>query len=177
MIEDEHIIQHAERVIAAARETAVRLATAESCTGGLLAGCLTEIAGASTVFDRGFVTYSNAAKTEMLGVPADLIATYGAVSLEAAKAMAQGALEHSAAHIAVSITGIAGPGGGSPLKPVGMVCFGIALAPPLLPSGQAPSTTAEVHRFGSIGRAKVRRRSLETALGLLLQHLTSARHG
>src|SRR5580698_10606896 len=102
------------------------LATAESCTGGLIAGALTEIAGSSDVVERGFVTYSNAAKTELLGVPAALIDTEGAVSEPVARRMAEGALAHSAADLAVSVTGIAGPGGGTDKKPVGLVWFGLA---------------------------------------------------
>ncbi len=103
-------------------------ATAESCTGGLIAAACTDLAGSSAWFERGFVTYSNAAKTDLLGVPADLIAQHGAVSEPVAAAMAQGALQRSAAHVAVSVTGVAGPGGGSVSKPVGTVCFGFASA-------------------------------------------------
>jgi nicotinamide-nucleotide amidase len=102
------------------------LATAESCTGGLIAAALTAIAGSSDVVDRGFVTYSNDAKTQMIGVPLAVIETYGAVSEEVARAMADGALARSRAAIAVSVTGVAGPGGGSAEKPVGLVCFGLA---------------------------------------------------
>jgi nicotinamide-nucleotide amidase len=112
---------HAERVLAGCRARGLLLATAESCTGGLVIGCLTEIAGSSDVVERGFVTYSNAAKTELLGVPAALIARHGAVSEPVALAMAEGALKRSNAHLAVSVTGIAGPGGGTPAKPVGLV--------------------------------------------------------
>jgi len=104
-----------------ARERRVRIVTAESCTGGLLAAALTSIEGSSDVFERGFVTYSNRAKEELLGVPGDLIADLGAVSEGVARMMAEGALEASNAHIAVAITGVAGPGGGTPLKPVGTV--------------------------------------------------------
>ena len=104
------------------------LATAESCTGGLIAAALTAIAGSSDVVDRGFVTYSNDAKHEMIGVPMALIETYGAVSEEVAQAMAEGVLARSRATIAVSVTGVAGPGGGSADKPVGLVCFGLARA-------------------------------------------------
>lgn len=102
------------------------VATAESCTGGLIAACLTEVAGSSSVVDRGFITYTNAAKTEMLGVPADLIDRLGAVSEPVATAMATGALDHSHADIAVAVTGIAGPGGGTPTKPVGLVFMALA---------------------------------------------------
>jgi nicotinamide-nucleotide amidase len=113
-------------VLEAFRVGGLMLATAESCTGGMIAAALTDIAGSSDVVERGFVTYSNAAKTEMLGVPAELIAARGAVSQEVALAMATGALGRSAADIAVSVTGIAGPGGGSAEKPVGLVWFGLA---------------------------------------------------
>jgi len=107
------------------RRAGLRLTTAESCTGGLIAACLTEIAGSSDVVERGFVTYSNHAKTEMLGVPAALIEAHGAVSSEVAEAMAAGALAHSRAEVAVAVTGVAGPGGGSAAKPVGLVYLGL----------------------------------------------------
>ncbi|KIL98987.1 C-terminal domain of CinA type S Protein Implicated in DNA repair function with RecA and MutS [Paramagnetospirillum magnetotacticum MS-1] len=113
-------------VLREAGQRGERIATAESCTGGLVAAALTAIAGSSSVVERGFVTYSNEAKTEMLGVPAPLIATHGAVSREVAVAMAEGALAHSRADAAVSITGIAGPDGGSEDKPVGLVHFALA---------------------------------------------------
>lgn len=116
----------ATAVLAALRAKGLTVATAESCTGGLIAGALTEIAGSSDVVDRGFVTYSNAAKTEMLGVPAGLIEAHGAVSEPVARAMAEGALERSLADVTVSVTGVAGPGGGSEEKPVGTVWFGAA---------------------------------------------------
>jgi nicotinamide-nucleotide amidase len=118
----------AEATLAALRARGWMVVTAESCTGGLIAGALTEVAGSSDVVDRGFVTYSNAAKTEMLGVPAEMIAKFGAVSEEVARAMAEGALARSRAQIAISVTGIAGPGGGSADKPVGLVWFGLASA-------------------------------------------------
>jgi len=111
----------ARLLIDEARERRVRIVTAESCTGGLVAAAITSIAGSSDVFERGFVTYSNRAKEELLGVPGDLIADMGAVSESVARMMAEGALEISNAHIAVAITGVAGPGGGSPMKPVGTV--------------------------------------------------------
>lgn len=116
----------AARVIALYQAQGTMLATAESCTGGMVSAALTAIAGSSTVLERGFVTYSNEAKAEMLGVPMALIQTHGAVSEEVARAMAEGALTHSRAQRAVAITGIAGPGGGSPDKPVGLVHFAIA---------------------------------------------------
>ncbi len=116
----------AARLLNTCRAKNLRVATAESCTGGLIAAALTHAAGASDVFDRGFVTYSNEAKTELLGIPADLIAKHGAVSEEVARAMAAGALRLSRASMAVAVTGIAGPGGGSAEKPVGLVWFGFA---------------------------------------------------
>ncbi len=122
----EQTLRDAEALLAACRARGIRLATAESCTGGLIAAALTAVAGSSDVFDRGFVTYSNAAKHEMIGVPLDLIQTHGAVSEDVARAMARGALDRSGAGIAVAVTGIAGPGGGADGKPVGLVCFGLA---------------------------------------------------
>lgn len=146
-------------VLAAARSQGVMIATAESCTGGLVAAALTEIAGSSDVVERGFVTYSNEAKAQMLGVPPALIAEHGAVSAEVAGAMALGALKASRASLTVSITGVAGPGGGSAAKPVGLVHFAVA------------ATDGRVNRvekrFGDLGRAKVRAKAVETALALL----------
>ena len=114
-------IDRAARLVEACRAARLRVATAESCTGGLIAACLTEIAGASEVVDRGYVTYSNKAKRELLGVPDELLLRVGAVSEDVARAMAVGALSRSYADLAVSVTGIAGPGGGTPAKPVGLV--------------------------------------------------------
>lgn len=150
----------AERILTEARKRHLRIATAESCTGGLVAGCLTAIAGSSDVFERGFVTYSNEAKSELLGVRSDLIAAYGAVSVEVAEAMAKGALTHSSADIAVSITGIAGPGGGSAQKPVGTVCFGIATP---------GHVQMERKLFTDNGRTGIRIAALDEALDLLAQ--------
>ena len=116
----------AEAVLAACRARQWRLATAESCTGGLVAAALTAVAGSSDVVERGFVTYSNAAKSELLGVPAETIADHGAVSAQTAAAMARGAVSRAGVDLAVSIAGIAGPGGGTPQKPVGLVYLGIA---------------------------------------------------
>jgi len=113
-------------VLQTCREAGLKLATAESCTGGMIAAALTEIAGSSDVVERGFITYSNEAKMELLGVPAATIADHGAVSAEVAAAMAEGALAHAPVDLAVSVTGIAGPGGATPTKPVGLVYFGIA---------------------------------------------------
>lgn len=120
------LLQDAESLLSACRARRVRLATAESCTGGLIAATLTAIAGSSDVVECGFVTYSNAAKHELLGISMELIARVGAVSDEVARAMAEGALARSRADIAIADTGVAGPGGGSPDKPVGLVCFGLA---------------------------------------------------
>jgi nicotinamide-nucleotide amidase len=128
MIADDDLRALAEDALAKCRRAGLTIATAESCTGGLVATALTAIAGSSDVFERGFVTYSNAAKTDLLGVPEALLTAVGAVSEEVAVAMAKGALEHTPAHIAVSITGIAGPGGGSPSKPVGLVHLAVARA-------------------------------------------------
>jgi nicotinamide-nucleotide amidase len=144
-------------LLSAARARGLRLATAESCTGGLVAGAITEIAGSSDVFDRGFVTYSNAAKTDMLGVRPETLAAFGAVSEEVAAEMAAGALSRSAADAAVSVTGIAGPGG-SEFKPEGRVCFGLADG-----TGVVTGTV----EFGAIGRANVRAGAVAHALALL----------
>lgn len=149
----------ATRLIARARTQGQRLACAESCTGGLVAGAITEVAGASDVFDRGFVTYSNAAKREMLGVRAETLDAFGAVSEPVARQMAEGALARSGATLAVAVTGIAGPGG-SEFKPEGRVCFALAAT-------GAP-TRAETVEFGAIGRAAVRRASVARALQLLM---------
>lgn len=120
------LLTEAESLLAACREKGVMLATVESCTGGLIAATLTAIAGSSDVVDRGFVTYSNEAKHELVGVPMELIARHGAASEEVARAMAAGALPRSRAGIVVAVTGVAGPGGGTADKPVGLVCFGLA---------------------------------------------------
>ena len=149
----------ATAVLAAARARGLKIATAESCTGGLVAGALTEIAGSSDVFDRGFVTYSNAAKQQVLGVPADILREYGAVSRETAEAMARGALGKAKVDIVVAITGIAGPGGGGPGKPVGLVHFAT--------STRAGKLTHHEARYGDIGRAEVRQKSVLQALAML----------
>jgi nicotinamide-nucleotide amidase len=151
----------ARMVLGAYRARGARLATAESCTGGLVAAAVTDLAGASDVFDRGFVTYSNAAKTALLCVPAPLIAAHGAVSAPVARAMAEGALAASQAAVAVAVTGVAGPGG-TEAKPEGLVWFATA---------SARETLAEHRAFGPLGRAVVRVRSVETALALALQAL------
>ena len=145
------------------------IATAESCTGGLVAAALTSLAGSSDVFERGFVTYSNEAKAEMLGVEPALIQAHGAVSREVALAMAACALRQSRARLSVAITGIAGPGGGSTEKPVGLVHFAAAKA--LSKHGETVDFSAIHHeeRFGDIGRGGVRIKAVETALRLLLR--------
>ena len=149
-----------EAVLDAFRARGWMLATAESCTGGMVAAALTDIPGSSDVVDRGFVTYSNSAKIDMLGVGADILADHGAVSAEVAAQMAEGALRRSQARVAVAITGIAGPGG-SELKPEGRVWFGLAVQ-------GAPART-ECREFGAIGRGNVRRRATQVALDLLHQ--------
>ena len=123
---DQELIAQATALLALCRGKKLRIATAESCTGGLVAAALTAIAGSSDVVERGFVTYSNEAKIEMLAVPSDTIAAHGAVSAQTAAAMARGAVRRAPADVAVSVTGIAGPGGGSPQKPVGLVYIGVA---------------------------------------------------
>jgi nicotinamide-nucleotide amidase len=153
----------AREVLAACEERGIMLATAESCTGGMIAAALTDIAGSSAVVDRGFVTYSNEAKMEMLGVRQETLEAHGAVSRETALEMAAGALAHSRAGIAVSVTGIAGPGGGSAEKPVGLVWFGLAV------KGQPP--IAERRLFEDRGRAFIREESVKTALSLALDGL------
>ncbi|TWG78734.1 nicotinamide-nucleotide amidase [Cupriavidus gilardii J11] len=140
-------------------ERSLMMATAESCTGGLVAAAITEISGSSAWFERGFVTYSNEAKSTMLGVPAKLIRDHGAVSEEVAHAMAEGALLNSRAQVALSITGVAGPTGGSPDKPVGMVCFGWS---------NRIVTRAETQRFKG-DRQQIRRQAAEHALRGLLE--------
>ena len=149
-------------ILAAGRKLGIRIATAESCTGGMIAAALTDIAGSSDVFDRGFVTYSNAAKIDMLGVRPETLAAHGAVSEQIAHEMATGALTRANATLAIATTGIAGPGG-SEFKPEGRVCFGLAV------TGQ-PVQTCTVE-FGPLGRAAVRTAATEYALGLLLQAL------
>jgi nicotinamide-nucleotide amidase len=152
----------ARQVIETAAARGLVLVTAESCTGGLVAGALTAIAGSSAVVERGFVTYSNASKTDLLAVPADLIEACGAVSEPVARAMARGALAGSGADLSVSVTGVAGPGGGTAEKPVGLVHFSA-----VGPNGEIHA----MHRFGDIGRDQVRLASVRVALGLLLERM------
>jgi nicotinamide-nucleotide amidase len=150
----------AERVLAACRARKWTVATAESCTGGLVTGALTEIAGSSDVVDRGFVTYSNSAKMAMVGVPETTLAAYGAVSRQTAEAMAQGALARAGVELTVAITGVAGPGGGSEEKPVGLVHFAAASSERLIHREK---------RYGDVGRSEVRRLSVIEALSMLLE--------
>lgn len=152
-------------ILAAARAKGLRIATAESCTGGMVAAALTDIPGSSDVFERGFVTYSNLAKEQMIAVRPETLAAHGAVSEEVAREMAEGALAHSATDLAVSITGIAGPGG-SEFKPEGRVCFGLA--------GTGRPTVTETVEFGALGRDRVRLAARDHALALLAQALASA---
>jgi nicotinamide-nucleotide amidase len=156
---DAQLRDAAKRVLELCRARGLLVATAESCTGGLVAAALTEIPGSSDVVDCGFVTYSDEAKQAMLGVPAATLKRFGAVSAQTAKAMAAGALKNSRADLAVSITGIAGPGGGSKQKPVGLVHFAAA--------GRDGRRIARKRLFGEIGRRQVRLRSVIEALALL----------
>jgi nicotinamide-nucleotide amidase len=155
------ILSRAADLIASCRTRGLTVATAESCTGGLLAALITAIAGSSDVFERGFVTYSNAAKIECLGVSPRILKDFGAVSGEAARAMAAGALARSAASMTLSITGIAGPGGGFPGKPVGLVHFGLAR--------RGGAMVAVEKRYGDVGRHGVRSAAVATAIALLLE--------
>jgi nicotinamide-nucleotide amidase len=163
---DPALLARAETLLESLRRRRLKLATAESCTGGLIAGLLTEIAGSSDVVERGFVVYSNEAKTSLLGVPATVIEIHGAVSEACARSMAEGALKSSLADIAVSVTGIAGPGGGSPDKPVGLVHFACA------------STGGETnHRrfvFAHANRHEVRMKSVKAALDLIESQFKAA---
>ena len=156
---DDALRAAAKRVLDSFRARGLKVATAESCTGGLVAAALTEIAGSSDVVDCGFVTYSNAAKQAMLGVPGATLKRHGAVSAETAAAMAGGALKNSQADVAVAITGIAGPGGGTAEKPVGLVHFAAA--------SRDGSRLARTRRYGKIGRRRVRQRSVAEAFELL----------
>jgi nicotinamide-nucleotide amidase len=157
------LIERAETVLGAARAAGVRLTAAESCTGGLIMACLTEVAGCSDVVERGFVTYSNEAKLEMLGVAADMIDNHGAVSAPVVRAMAEGAIENSRAQASVAVTGVAGPTGGTPEKPVGLVHIAAAR--------KGAETLHRECRFGDVGRTEVRRLTVEAALALLLKRL------
>jgi nicotinamide-nucleotide amidase len=156
---DAELQSAARRIIETCTARGLTIATAESCTGGLVAGALTEIPGSSAVVLCGFVTYSNEAKEHMVGVPAEVLAAHGAVSRPTAQAMAEGALSHCPADLAVAITGIAGPGGGSAEKPVGLVHFAAA--------ARAGARIAREQRYGDIGRAAVRHASVLEALAML----------
>jgi len=153
-------------LLIAATNKQIMIATAESCTGGMISAAITDIPGSSAIFDRGFVTYTNAAKAQMLGVKAMTLATYGAVSEEVAQEMALGALQASNAQLAVSVTGIAGPGG-SEHKPEGRVCFGLATA---------RGCDTQAIDFGALGRDAVRQATTKTALELLLTTTLSLSH-
>jgi nicotinamide-nucleotide amidase len=153
------LFARAEDLVARYRAAGLMAATAESCTGGLIAGLLTEIPGSSAVLERGFVVYSNVAKQELLGVPAETLVNHGAVSERTAVAMAEGALRASRAEVAVSVTGIAGPDGGTAAKPVGLVHFACAR--------RGKPTVAREERFGDIGREAVRLASVGAGLDLL----------
>lgn len=157
------IVSLSQAVIAAAIARGATLGTVESCTGGLVSGALTAVAGSSAAVDRGFVTYSNQAKTDLVGVDPALIAAHGAVSEAVARAMADGARERSGVDLAVSITGVAGPGGGSAEKPVGLVYFGLAG-----PDG----VTHRREAFGDLGRDEVRAAAVKIALTMLLEALS-----
>ena len=161
---DSEIQELATRVLAACRARKWMVATAESCTGGLVAGALTEIAGSSDVVDRGFVTYSNAAKMALVGVPEATLEAHGAVSRQTAEAMAQGALSRAPVQLTVAITGIAGPGGGSAEKPVGLVHFAAAAT-----AAHGSRLIHREKRYGDIGRGAVRRASVIEALNMLLE--------
>ena len=163
MIDAPALLERATALIRAYEARGWTIATAESCTGGLVAALLTEVPGSSAVVERGFVTYSNQAKTDMLGVPAPLIAAHGAVSAEVACAMATGARVHARSHAAVAITGIAGPGGATATKPVGLVHFGLAVK-------DRPILHRE-RRYGDLGRGVVRAQAVAEALSLLEQAL------
>jgi nicotinamide-nucleotide amidase len=157
------LLTDARDLLAAARKKNIRIATAESCTGGLIAALLTEIPGSSDVVERGLITYSNQAKEDLLGVPAALLQAHGAVSEPVCRAMAEGALKHSLAQLSVAVTGIAGPGGGSAEKPVGLVYIATARL--------GGEVLAQEYRFGDIGRTQVRLRTVEEALALLRNRL------
>lgn len=156
------LLHQAETVLAACRSRGLRLATAESCTGGLIAGALTAVSGSSDVVERGFVTYTNEAKTEMLGVPAGLIALHGAVSEPVARAMAEGALARSPADVTVAVTGIAGPTGGGPDKPVGLVHLAAA---------RRGGATLHERRLFAGDRAAVREQTVDASLRLIARRV------
>jgi nicotinamide-nucleotide amidase len=157
----------AEKVVTRANDMGLKIATAESCTGGLVSGLLTEIPGSSKVLERGFVTYSNDAKAQVLGVPVPLLKEHGAVSEAVVRAMAEGALAHAPVDLTVALTGIAGPGGGTADKPVGLVHMATA--------SKTGVTQHDAPRFGELGRTEVRLKSVERALHMLLEQLDAPR--
>lgn len=152
------LVRDAEALLAELKRRGLRLATVESCTGGLLAGLLTEVAGASAVLERGLVTYSNESKSDLVGVDPALIGGHGAVSEEVARAMAEGALAHAPVDVAIAVTGIAGPVGGTAAKPVGLAYLAVA--------SKAGATLAQECRFGSIGRTEIRLAGVRGAVAL-----------
>ncbi len=156
---DEALVETSRHLLALCRLKTIKIATAESCTGGLIAAALTAVAGSSDVFERGFVTYSNEAKSDLLGVAPGMIVANGAVSAEVAAAMAQGAVRNSNAQVSVAVTGVAGPGGGSEEKPVGLVHLATCTADGALVN--------EVQNFGNIGRETIRLKTVEAALAML----------
>ena len=156
---DQELYEQACSLLDLCRQKKLKIATAESCTGGLVAGALTDVAGSSDVFERGFVTYSNEAKHTMLGIPLETLASFGAVSRETARAMAAGALAHAPVELAVAVTGIAGPQGAVAGKPVGLVCFGAA--------SRGGQHLREIRNYGDIGRSQVRHASVIQALAML----------
>ena len=157
------LTEQASALLQSCRKAGVTVATAESCTGGLIAGCLTEIAGSSDVVDRGFVTYSNEAKNVMLDVPMRLIERNGAVSESVARTMAEGALAHSFAVLSVAVTGVAGPGGGTAEKPIGLVHLACAK--------RGGETRHREERYGDLGRSAIREATIRTAMEMLMEQL------
>lgn len=153
------LLSDTEKFLELAKAKNIKVATAESCTGGLVAGCLTSVPGSADVVDRGFVTYSNEAKTDLLDVPKAMIDEHGAVSAEVARAMVTGAVKHAAANLAVSVTGIAGPTGDSDTKKIGLVYIGARLDP--------GDMVVERHDFGDIGRDNVRLETVRAAIALM----------
>jgi len=157
------LAEQASALLQSCRKAGVTVATAESCTGGLIAGCLTEIAGSSDVVDRGFITYSNEAKNVMLDVPMRLIERHGAVSEPVARTMAEGALTHSLAVLSVAVTGVAGPGGGTVGKPVGLVHLACAK--------RGGETRHRAEHYGDLGRSGIREATIRTAMEMLMEQL------
>ncbi|MDB5669766.1 MAG: nicotinamide-nucleotide amidohydrolase family protein [Alphaproteobacteria bacterium] len=165
----DELVEAARNVIEANRSAGLRIAVAESCTGGLVSAALTEIAGSSDVFEAGFVTYADEAKTAMLDIPEEVVATFGAVSIAVAWGMAQGVLARTPADVAVAITGIAGPGGGSLRKPVGTVLFARARR-----GADPKEIVADTHQFGDLGRGGIRLQAALCALDLLMPEPAAA---